>query len=157
MNNERVTLAQELHDGIAQDLVVLGFSIDQAIAKSHEPEVKDALRAIRITTTDLIEKVRIQMHQLRSAEPLSDSGAEIDTMHELLRVIQEALRNIEKHSGATAVSIEIADNGIGGVTPKEGSFGLVGLQERVAKINGEIRIDSSLKGTKIGVTIPLDR
>lgn len=157
MNNERVTLAQDLHDGIAQDLVVLGFSIDQAISKSHEPEVKDALRAIRFTTTELIERVRIQMHQLRSAEPLSDSGAEIDTMHELLRVIQEALRNIEKHSGATTVSIEIVDNGIGGVTPKEGSFGLVGLQERVAKINGEIRIDSSPKGTKIGVTIPLDR
>jgi signal transduction histidine kinase len=67
------------------------------------------------------------------------------------------MRNIEKHSGASSMSIEIADNGVGGVSPKEGSFGVVGLQERVAKINGEIRIDSSSQGTKIGVTIPLDR
>ena len=157
MNNERVTLAQELHDGIAQDLVVLGFSIDQAISLSQEAEVKNALRAIRFTTTELIEKVRAQMHQLRSAEPLSDTGEEIDTMYELLRVVQEIMRNIEKHSDASSMSIEIADNGVGGVSPKEGSFGVVGLQERVAKINGEIRIDSSSQGTKIGVTIPLDR
>ena len=63
MNNERVTLAQELHDGIAQDLVVLGFSIDQAISLSQEAEVKSELRAIRFTTTQLIEKLRKQMHQ----------------------------------------------------------------------------------------------
>jgi signal transduction histidine kinase len=157
MNNERVTLAQELHDGIAQDLVVLGFSIDQAISLSQEPKVKDALRAIRFTTTELIEKVRTQMHQLRSQEPLIDSGAEVEPMYELLRIVQEALRNVEKHSGASSVSIEIADNGIGGVSHKAGSFGVAGLQERVAKINGEIRIDSSSQGTRIGVTIPLDR
>ena len=40
MNNERVTLAQELHDGIAQDLVVLGFSIDQAISDCNDPDLK---------------------------------------------------------------------------------------------------------------------
>ena len=39
MNNERVTLAQELHDGIAQDLVVLGFSIDQAISDCNDPDL----------------------------------------------------------------------------------------------------------------------
>jgi len=75
MNNERVTLAQELHDGIAQDLVVLGFSIDQAISLSQETEVKNELRKIRFMTTELIERVREQMHQLRNADPLESLGS----------------------------------------------------------------------------------
>lgn len=156
MNNERVTLAQELHDGIAQDLVVLGFSIDQAISLCHEAEVKNELRKIRFTTTQLIEKLREQMHQLRSDDPLEDSSVPVDTMQETLRVVQEILRNIEKHAGATKITINITDDGQGGVTLKENSFGIRGLYERVARINGEIHIESTSKGTKIGVTIPLD-
>ena len=156
MNNERVTLAQELHDGIAQDLVVLGFSIDQAISLCHEAEVKNELRTIRFTVTKLIEKLREQMHQLRSDDPLEDFSAPVDTMHETLRVVQEILRNIEKHAGATKITINITDDGQGGVTLKENSFGIRGLHERVARINGEIHIESTSKGTKIGVTIPLD-
>jgi signal transduction histidine kinase len=157
VNNARVTLAQELHDGIAQDLVVLGFSIDQAISQCHTPELKNSLRHIRFTTTELIEKVRTQMHALRSSEPLMVSDAQPDTMFETLRVVQEVLRNIDKHSGATFFDIQINDDGRGGVAGKEGSFGLQGLQERVAKINGEITIASDLAGTRIGVRIPLDR
>jgi signal transduction histidine kinase len=157
MNNERVTLAQELHDGIAQDLVVLGFSIDQAISDCHDPDLKNSLRQIRFTTTALIEKVRAEMHQLRGAQPLQVNNVSLDTMHETLRIVQELLRNIEKHSGASNVQITIQDDGSGGAGPKEGSFGLRGIQERVEKLNGEISIDSNSKGTKIGVTIPLDR
>jgi signal transduction histidine kinase len=157
VNNERVTLAQELHDGIAQDLVVLGFSIDHAISICHEAELKNSLREIRFTTTELIEKVRKQMHELRSSEPLLVPTGQVDTIFETLRVVQEVLRNIEKHSGATYCDIQITDDGIGGVTNKVGSFGLVGLQERVNKLNGEITIDSDSQGTRIGVRIPLDR
>jgi signal transduction histidine kinase len=156
MNNERVTLAQELHDGIAQDLVVLGFSIDQAISLSTEPAVKNTLREIRFTTTEMIERVRRQLHQLRNDEPLPSQGEQIDTMHETLRIVQEILRNVEKHSAATSVEISISDNGKGGVAASKGSFGLQGLHERVAKLNGEIAIESSAQGTKIGVRIPLD-
>jgi signal transduction histidine kinase len=156
MNNERVTLAQELHDGIAQDLVVLGFSMDQVIASSAEPAVKSALREIRFTTTELIERVRRQLHQLRSDEPLASQGERIDTMHETLRIVQEILRNVERHSEATSIEISISDNGRGGVSQSQGSFGLQGLHERIEKLNGEIAIESSTQGTKIGVRIPLD-
>jgi signal transduction histidine kinase len=157
VSNERVTLAQELHDGIAQDLVVLGFSIDRAISLCHEAELKDSLRQIRFTITELIEKVRLQMHELRSSEPLVVPDGQVNTMFETLRVVQEVLRNIEKHSGATYFDIQITDNGSGEVASKEGSFGLEGLQERVSKLNGEITIDSDRQGTRIGVRIPLDR
>ena len=157
MNNERVTLAQELHDGIAQDLVVLGFSIDQAISKCQDAEIKISLRQIRFTTTELIEKLRRQMHELRTSEPLPVPTGQVDTMFETVRIVQEVLRNIEKHSDATSFEIHIADNGVGGASPKLGSFGLVGIQERVRKLNGEITIASDEHGTRIGVTIPLDR
>ena len=157
MNNERVTLAQELHDGIAQDLVVLGFSIDHAISICHDADLKNSLREIRFTTTELIEKVRKQMHELRSSEPLLVPAGQVDTIFETLRVVQEVLRNIDKHSGATYCDIQITDDGVGGVINKVGSFGLAGLQERVNKLNGEITIDSDPQGTRIGVRIPLDR
>ena len=157
MNNERVTLAQELHDGIAQDLVVLGFSIDQAISKCQDADLKDSLRQIRFTTTQLIEKLRSQMHELRTSEPLILPTGQIDTMFETARIVQEVLRNVEKHSGATSFEIQITDNGVGGASPKVGSFGLEGIQERVNKLNGEITIASNQHGTRIGVRIPLDR
>ena len=157
MNNARVALAQELHDGIAQDLVVLGFSIDHAISNRHEADLKNSLRQIRFTTTELIEKVRKQMHELRSSEPLMVPTEQVDTMFETLRVVQEVLRNIDKHSGATYCDIQITDDRVGGVTNKVGSFGLAGLQERVNKLNGEITIASDPQGTRIGVRIPLDR
>jgi NarL family two-component system sensor histidine kinase LiaS len=157
VNNERVTLAQELHDGIAQDLVVLGFSIDQAISKCQDAELKNSLRQIRFTTTGLIEKLRRQMHELRTSEPLPVPTGQVDAMFETVRIVQEVLRNIEKHSAATSFEIQIADNGVGGASPKVGSFGLAGIQERVHKLNGEITIASDEHGTRIGVTIPLDR
>jgi signal transduction histidine kinase len=157
VNNERVTLAQELHDGIAQDLVVLGFSIDQAISKCQDADLKDSLRQIRFTTTQLIEKLRSQMHELRTSEPLILPTGQIDTMFETARIVQEVLRNVEKHSGATSFEIQITDNGVGGASPKVGSFGLEGIQERVNKLNGEITIASNQHGTRIGVRIPLDR
>jgi signal transduction histidine kinase len=157
VNNERVTLAQELHDGIAQDLVVLGFSIDQVISKCQDAELKDSLRQVRFTTTELMEKLRRQMHELRTSEPLSLPVGQVDTMFEMVRIVQEVLRNIEKHSGATNFEILITDDGIGGASPKVGSFGLDGIQERVHKLNGEITIDSDQQGTRIGVRIPLDR
>ena len=97
------------------------------------------------------------MHELRASEPLTVPSGQIDTMFETVRIVQEVLRNIEKHSGATSFEIQIADNGVGGALPKVDSFGLVGIQERVRKLNGEITIASDEQGTRIGVTIPLDR
>ena len=42
MNNERVALAQELHDGIAQDLVALGFSVDALISTTDSADSKSS-------------------------------------------------------------------------------------------------------------------
>ncbi|MBN1692108.1 MAG: PAS domain S-box protein [Dehalococcoidales bacterium] len=91
----------------------------------------------------------------------------------LFRIIQEALRNIWRHSGATKAEITfeftanktkitINDNGKGfvlagkvGELAKQGKLGLVGMQERVQLIGGTISVESEPdKGTTIIVEAP---
>jgi len=91
----------------------------------------------------------------------------------LLRIGQEALANIIKHSQATSatmklqfehrqVSLQVKDNGIGFdrervVGPTEGHFGLLGMSERARRLGGVFVIVSQPgKGTTLRVEIPLD-
>ena len=141
----------------AQDLVGLGFSIDSLISTSHDQTAKESLRQLRFLITELIDKVRLEIHQLRSATDLISKGEEKDFSYELLRVLSEILRNVDEHAHASHLSIQITDNGIGGAQSKEGSFGLAGIRERIASIGGDIRIDSDLQGTKISIELPLER
>jgi signal transduction histidine kinase len=156
VKDEFVTLAQELHDGIAQDLVGLGFSIDNAISNSTDPTSRTELRAVRFAITEIIEKVRIEIHRLRELGPSQISFTPTYS-YELNRVFSEILRNVEQHSKATALSITVADNGIGGAIEKNGSFGLTGIQERVKALHGETLIESDQNGTRIAINIPLDK
>jgi len=157
MNDGRVTLAQELHDGIAQDLVGLGFSIDSLISRTEDLETKDSLRKVRFAITALIDKVRLEIHHLRSSSELISDTTEVEMNYELLRVLSEVLRNVSEHAHASHLSIQIADNGIGGAQSKEGSFGITGMQERISRLGGDITIDSSERGTKISIELPLER
>jgi signal transduction histidine kinase len=80
-----------------------------------------------------------------------------DFNYQLLRVLSEILRNVSEHAQASVLSIQITDNGIGGAHSKEGSFGLIGIQERITHLNGDIHIDSNQLGTKITIELPLER
>jgi len=157
MNDRRVILAQELHDGIAQDLVGLGFSIDSLIASSQDLHTKDSLRQLRFAITELIDTVRLEIHELRTSTDLLSNQADKDVSYELLRVLSEILRNVSEHSQASHLSIQISDNGIGGAQSKAGSFGLIGIQERIAGLGGDTHIDSSQLGTTIRIELPLER
>jgi signal transduction histidine kinase len=156
MTDRRVILAQELHDGIAQDLVGLGFSIDSLIAATSDQTIRESLRHLRFSITELINKVRLEIHELRSASDLISETEGADFNYELLRVLSEILRNVSEHSQASLLSIQITDNGKGGAHSKEGSFGLVGIQERITQLNGDIRIDSNQLGTTINIELPLE-
>ena len=86
----------------------------------------------------------------------------------LFRIAQEALTNIERHSGASHVSIDIrghragatlrvADNGTG-MRDAPGTargIGLRNMQERMDQLNGTLRILSSRDGTVIEAQVPL--
>jgi PAS domain S-box-containing protein len=88
----------------------------------------------------------------------------------LFRILQESLNNVIRHAQATQVRVDvfldndrivmtIADNGIG-LYPecrrKANSFGLVGIQERIHALGGELEIDTDRqKGTMLIVSLPL--
>lgn len=88
----------------------------------------------------------------------------------LFRILQESLTNVSRHARATAVRVELAldaesismtvsDNGIGlnkGGGQKPGSFGLVGIEERVRILGGKCVITSQPNaGTTVHVAIPV--
>jgi signal transduction histidine kinase len=88
----------------------------------------------------------------------------------LYRIVQEALTNVARHAQASEVAIEISDdantctihvedNGRGTVMEdagKHGSFGLLGMRERVRQLHGVLTTDSAPgMGFRITARIPL--
>jgi signal transduction histidine kinase len=87
----------------------------------------------------------------------------------LFRILQESLTNVSRHARATKVRVELAvdpesismtvsDNGIGLTSAggqKPGSFGLVGIEERVRILGGKCIITGGPQiGTTVHVSIP---
>jgi len=86
----------------------------------------------------------------------------------LYRVVQEALNNVIKHAGATRVvvsivessdriDVRIADDGIGiGEDRDSSGFGLMGMQERVELIGGELEVAVPAGGgTELRAWVPV--
>jgi signal transduction histidine kinase len=85
------------------------------------------------------------------------------------RVVQEALRNCEKHSRATSVAVhvqqteagllaEVRDDGVGFSKQRRSpaSLGVLGMRERAAALDGELTISSSAgHGTSVRLRLPL--
>jgi signal transduction histidine kinase len=85
------------------------------------------------------------------------------------RIIQEAITNVVRHSGARhadirlgygadVLSVEVADDGTGG--PRIGSLeegsGIRGMRERATALGGTLTMDASPSGgTSVSVTLPL--
>ena len=85
----------------------------------------------------------------------------------LYRVAQEALNNVERHSGATLLAIKlwsergrarlrISDNGTGFESAEEGKggLGLRNMQERMAHFRGLLLVQSTADGTTLTAMLP---
>jgi signal transduction histidine kinase len=84
----------------------------------------------------------------------------------IYRIVQEALHNIVKHACATAVTVSftkaeahldlrIEDNGQGFNPSAAKGLGLLGMEERVARLGGRVRVSSKRgAGTSINVLLP---
>jgi signal transduction histidine kinase len=80
-------------------------------------------------------------------------------------VVAEALTNVAKHARAAhaavtarvadgALVVEVRDDGVGGARP-DGS-GLLGLRDRLAALDGRLRVESPVDGgTLVAANIPL--
>jgi signal transduction histidine kinase len=136
--------------------------------RSRAEEQFNLANALLISIRQITGSTRIQLELESSGEPRDLSEV---TEENLLRIGQEAVTNVVKHSGATRVKIElqfnpqavvlqIADNGKGFVPenclgPKDGHFGLLGIRERTERLCGEVLISSSPgAGTTLRVEIP---
>lgn len=103
---------------------------------------------------------------------MSDDGRPVvdEQATAVFRILQESLNNIGRHARASQVcvalrideqrlSLVVQDNGIG-IYPsdrrKQHRFGLIGMQERVAMLGGELSIDSEPgQGTLLRMSIPM--
>jgi signal transduction histidine kinase len=128
-HEERRRLAREIHDGIAQELASLAYSLDTVAADTVGHVVAPQVDTIRDEVRRLVTELRMSLFDLRSdVDPDEGLGAAIgrhvravgtasgmtvhlslnegpvrlaaETEAELLRIVQEAVANARKHSRA---------------------------------------------------------
>ena len=190
---ERGRIARELHDRIAQSLAYVTFELErlQVLPGDKREELKNLHGVVR----DIMQELRETIYQLRAnvsedhelTTVATDylarfeertgirSAWQSETIHrlpyrveqELWRIVQEALANVDRHSGAAQVlvrfdvddhgaRIEIADNGRGfdpaGVAGDH--YGIVGMRERADAIGARLTILSRAeRGTSVVVEL----
>lgn len=173
---ERRSLAQELHDQVGQLLTGLRFQLEAARHAAPSPPlleavkvVDDLLRCVRELTLQLRPRMLDDLGlrpalewqtklfqnqtgiaiELELTLPEARLSPELETT--VFRMVQEALTNVARHSGATsavvtvtadelALQVEIADRGRGfeaaAALARRDSLGLAGLAERVRLAGG---------------------
>jgi signal transduction histidine kinase len=155
------------------------------VSKDAHAEVRESILSLRAgsdqnrslipTLKKYIDRFQVN-HGIRTELSISD-GIEENTFDsavevQLLRIIQEAMTNCRKHSGAhclkigveidgSKASITINDDGNGFNADQfehgdSGHFGLVFMRERIEQIGGSLKIDSIPgSGTILRLDVPI--
>ncbi|MBP2369155.1 sensor histidine kinase [Pseudonocardia parietis] len=193
---ERARMARELHDTLAQNIVAVTTQlelVDEQLAPGHEARsrvrvaaelaragVADARRAVAALRPDvLVDRslpdalagvidtwqertgVDVAVEQVGEFPELSR-----DVEDALLRVVQEALTNVERHARAGSVTItlsrlgdllavDVQDDGRGfdPVSTPAGT-GRRGMSERIAELGGTVSVESAPgTGTTVNATV----
>lgn len=203
LEDERRRIAVNLHDSLGQTLLAIKNQALLAIHRPPDDQgLRRRLDEISGVTSQAIEEVRQITHGLRpyqldrlgltqairaSIESVTAGGSILlavrvenidgvfdkDAEIHVYRIVQEAVTNVVKHSGATEsavvikkrgelVSLSIRDNGRGFDPAKVPSpaqylgFGLSGIAERVHILGGKLSIESRPgEGTNLNVEVPL--
>jgi PAS domain S-box-containing protein len=192
---ERRRIARDLHDVVLQDLsgVLQSLRLTHLRSKNAGLDLEEELEALRRASSGLRSAIYDLRHErensfVESVESLVEVNRKLTPERvvaltieesfrgafppevgvELLRILQEALANVRRHSGASnvevrlrtddeAILIEITDDGRG-FDPGSArtGIGLVGMRERVEGLGGEIELRSRLgEGTKVTVRVPV--
>jgi len=108
-------------------------------------------------------EMEVDVHSEMVSEQLAD-----DVMVCLYRLVQEALTNAARHSGAKhakvsivqnegTIRVQIADDGIGFSPERVRGMGILGMEERVKRLGGSLTIESEPgKGTTVFAKIPVE-
>jgi two-component system, NarL family, sensor histidine kinase DevS len=168
---EQAVDSEEGREGVAslQDLVVSTLQDVRRLAVELRPSALDDFGlapALERLVDTYRQQASVPAHlEIRLGNERLPS--EIETT--LYRMVQEALTNVAKHAGATSVSIlltrapaavrlVIEDDGEGfdPQSARDGGLGLSGMRERVALLDGRLRIESAPgKGTTLAAEVPL--
>jgi signal transduction histidine kinase len=187
---ERRRMAQDLHDGVIQDLAGLSYAMpsleaqlagDSANPKARETSHRVAqilerdVAALRTMMTDIYPPDLAGEGFATAVHDLAHSGGgrgvqvqvdmtpglrlPLDAARLAYRVIREGLRNVAKHSQATAAGVEVrresevivvsvSDNGRGvpDVQVAEGHLGLRLLEDTVRDLGGQMALRPSSSG-----------
>ena len=134
-NTDRSRLARELHDGLAQELAAIGYSLDSVIGQeSLGDKPRTQLRSLRSNISALIEQVRNEIYELRnetnrtfsesirsqceslltgtniSVEIQGEAQISKDINYEILRGLRELILNSIEHSNCKNIEIKLSDN-----------------------------------------------
>ena len=144
------------------------ISTSRTIAKELRPPQLDLLGledALKTLIKESEDKSIINFKSnINIAKKFSENLSET-----IYRIIQEGIENCIKHSSATSVeinlkttlnklSLSIMDNGQGirkQDLNKKGSFGLIGIEERLIPHNGIMSITSTKPGCSLNIEVPL--
>ena len=200
-DDERRRIARELHDSLGQYLAALKMSLNLLQASKDNKaklfsdcsEIVDKCLTETRTISHLLHPPLLDAAGFGSAARWYVDGfarrssikvnlnlaQDLGRLHRdmeiaLFRAVQEALTNVHRHSGASAVDIrlsldtkqiqlEIRDNGQG-ISKKrlkrviegarEAGVGIAGMRERIRELGGSMEIQSDRTGTKVVVRIP---
>lgn len=189
---ERERLMAEIHDGMGGQLVSTLAMVQGGDAQPAEVEasLRAALDDMRLVIhsldaadTDIptllgmlrgrlapqLERAGIRVRwQVEDVPPLPDFGPEAAL--QLMRIVQESVTNIVKHSGAKTLTVStgveadhvivsLADDGCGlGGTPAAGEGRGVGnMRKRAQTLGGELELRGCDPGTEVRVRLPLVR
>jgi signal transduction histidine kinase len=199
--NQRI--AREIHDELGQSLTGVNLEVMWIAKKhASNPDLLERMQVISEIVTGTITTIRkisndlrprlldqlgliaaieamVKEVQKRTAVKLSlvfpEENIIFDnhTSNTIYRIVQEAVTNILRHSGAVEARIiiekdrlntlhlKIADNGVGfnlENAEKGNSLGLIGMRERAKTINSTLKITTSLNtGTEIRLSVPLEQ
>ncbi len=200
---ERVRIAREIHDGMAQILAYVNTKaqavkaylerekteeasaqLEQLAAAAREvyTDAREGIMALRTRVgpdqpfsealEDYVERWEMQSGIESSLEIEGEIQVSASVELQLLRILQEALANTRKHSGATRVDVRIhqerdrliasvEDDGKGfdpSNRPREAfpRFGLAIMRERAESIGGSMDLETSPGGgTRVKIRVPV--
>ncbi len=196
---ERKRIAEDIHDDTIQALSALLLRLELIESRMPEGESRDSLTEAREAARDAVARLRHLVFKLTPPSLATTGlGAAVETLLAevsrvwgvagtvrgrleaepsadlralLYRITAEAVNNAAKHSGAAAISVELAnrddgvwvlvrDDGVGfevdGQRSGPGHLGLVSMRERAESAGGWWRVTSHLgEGTSVEFWVPL--